>query len=674
MRGEGAASAIPLAGVAPPVRPTAAGTPSPLRRPSVVLACTIFVLSGMNASAQTVEDRARAAATASRKRSGDSEALRRNYVTPGLAAQPVATVDERTRFTPEIACKRSATMLELMVQPAATGDIGRLVVSRDGDLDGRFDSSFTAPFPVSGICANGVIACQPGTWNACRSYRWDIVAGGAVTLAPTDLTALSGCTCINASCGANLVMGNLPAVLKDLGGGVVGALTSVDPRIGVAEASIDGPVIRYTGAATTACAASPGVAATGYRANPAAIQGDAFAAARANGVFQALSGSATGRGKVEQTRACTIEREVRLAEVNADDIIARIAGGYATLAPSPDTRLFQLGSPTDDSLKGGNCRLFDFRMTLRVGDADRLKSVRLSRYFMDDWMQLRIDGRQVLADPSSWTGTGIPTRKCERKRTWHGAPDLDLTSYLTPGDHEIWLRIAVGGEGEAFAEIAATLDTSCRSSERIVDLCAGYAGDKACRLVDETVDDVVTVRNGVVTGLRPLVQSRAFGSGACTVSLTREFFRKARRYSCTSDTAVMSEPDLSRSAYIIDHSTETMLADRTRSADGDTTNSTRTFGLPDRGSVPACETLCKTRAPGVNTAAAPDGVVGSRQTDPAGWQTFYHACTTAKVCPAGPGEEIVSPCGCLDDFPEAAVMMQTMRLGGADLVCTSAAR
>lgn len=636
--------------------------------------CTLFVLSGMNASAQTVEDRARAAATKSRQRSGDSEAIRRNYVTPGLAAQPVATVDERTRFTPEIACKRSATMLELIVQPAATGDIGRLIVSRDGDLDGRFDSSFTAPFPISGICANGVIACQPGTWSACRSYRWGIGAGGAVALASTDLTALSGCTCINASCGANLVMGNLSTVLKDLGGGVVGALTSVDPRIGVAEASIDGPVIRYTGAATTACAASPVVAATAYRANPAAIQGDAFAAARANGVFQALSGSATGRGKVEQTRACTIEREVRLAEVDADDIIARIAGGYATLAPTSDTRLFQLGSPTDDSLKGGNCRLFDFRMTLRVGDVDRLKSVRLSHYFMDDWMQLRVDGRQVLADPAGWTGTGTPARKCERKRTWHGSPGLDLTPYLTRGDHEIWLRVAVGGEGEAFAEIAATLDTGCTSSERVIDLCAGYAGDKACRLVDENVDDVVTVRNGVVTGLKPLVQSRSFGSGSCTLVLTRDFFHKERRYSCGSDTGVTPEPDLGRAAYIVDRSTETMLADRTRAPDGGTSSSTRAFGIPDRGSVPACETLCKTRAPTVNTAAAPAGVVGARQTDPAGWQTFYHACTTANVCPAGPGEQIVSPCGCLDDFPEAAVMMQTVRLGGADLVCTSATR
>jgi hypothetical protein len=37
----------------------------------------------------------------------------------------------------------------------------------------------------------------------------------------------------------------------------------------------------------------------------------------------------------------------------------------------------------------------------------------------------------------------------------------------------------------------------------------------------------------------------------------------------------------------------------------------------------------------------------------------------------GEGEELVTACGCLDDFPEAAVMMQTVRLAGSDLACTA---
>ena len=102
--------------------------------------------------------------------------------------------------------------------------------------------------------------------------------------------------------------------------------------------------------------------------------------------------------------------------------------------------------------------------------------------------------------------------------------------------------------------------------------------------------------------------------------------------------------------------------------------STRAFALPDRGSVPACEAVCKTRSAKANTDAAPAGVVGAQQTSPTGFDTFYHACSPGNVCPAGPGETIVTPCGCLDTFPEAVVMMQTVRLAGADLACTATAR
>jgi hypothetical protein len=76
-------------------------------------------------------------------------------------------------------------------------------------------------------------------------------------LAEVDLTSLAACYCINASCGSNLAWTNLATVLKDIGGGVVGALTTADPRIAVAQVAVDGPVIRYTGAQTTACSSAP---------------------------------------------------------------------------------------------------------------------------------------------------------------------------------------------------------------------------------------------------------------------------------------------------------------------------------------------------------------------------------------------------------------------------------
>jgi hypothetical protein len=669
--------ALPLSGAVPlsavPVRATAVlATRIRSRNLRAVLLVGAMLLSPSVLQAQTVEDRARAAATASRAKSSESDTLQQNYVTPGMSGQPIATVDGRKSFTPTIACQKTANLLEVLIQPNGTGDIGVVRISRDKDLDGKFDSSATLPIPVSGICANGIISCNPGTWDQCRSFRWDLDAAKDLKLTQVDMPELAGCYCVNDSCGNNLVFGNLASVLKDLGGGMVGALTTADPRIGVAEARINGPVIDYVGAQTTACTANPTIGQTSYRSNPAAIQGDAFALSSANPVFQALAASPAGSGKAQQLRGCTITREVTVKEVRVEDVISRTAGGYATIDDGSGNVDFLMGSPTNNSLSGGSCRLFDFRMTLQVEDPDRLKSASLPYYFVDDWGQLRIDGTLVTYGPGAWTGSGYPPGKCERKRTSYFAPNIDLKPWLAKGDHEIWLRVAVGGGGEAFAQVHAEVDTSCTTNERIVDLCSGYAADPKCSLSEELVDGVQTFRNGVATGLRPLPQTRLFGNTTCTLQLTRPFFERNRTYVCSTDSTALPEPDLSRGAYIIDHSTETLLADRQKAKDGSVATSTRAFALPPQGAVPACEPICKTRAPKANTAAAPDGVVASRQNSLSGYDTFYHTCDAANTCLTGPGEEVVSACGCLDDFPEAVVMMQTVRLAGADMTCTSA--
>ncbi|WP_255245668.1 hypothetical protein [Sphingobium sp. D43FB] len=649
-----------------------------MTRPVRLLLCAAspLILHAMalaQATSPTVEERARAAAAASRARTADSDALRSNVVTPGLAGQPIATVDGKSSFTPSINCQKTATLLELLVQPGTTGDLGQVRIARDRDFDGTFDSQTLLPVAVSGVCANGVIACDPGTWEGCRAFAWSVDESQNIGLTQSAMTQLAGCYCLNNSCGSNLAWGNMAGVLKDLGGGVVGALTTADPRIGVAQAQVEGPVIRYTGAQTTACATNPTVDQVRYKAGPTLLAGDAEAVSAASSIFQAIKASPAGLGKAEQISACTISREISMSSPDPQAIIARASGGYATTTPTPDRLSFLMGSPGDDSLKGGKCRLFDFRMTIDVHDRDRLKAVRLARYYADDWAQVRVDGELVTSGPTTWTGLGLPPGKCEKGGPFNAAPGLDLTDYMTPGSHEVWLRVAVGDEGEAFAQIDADLDLACRASERVVDLCAGYAGQSQCHLKDETVDGVATFRSGVGTGLSPLPQTRTVGTGTCTTQLTRDFFLRERRYACAIDTGGQTPPDLSRGAYIIDRSTETLLADRARTADGGVAQTTRPFALPGRGSVPACEPICKTRAARVNSDAAPDGVVSALQNSPQGWDIYYHTCIADNVCPAGDSEEIVSACGCLDDFPEAVAMMQTVRLAGADLVCTATA-
>jgi hypothetical protein len=622
------------------------------------------------AGAQTLEDRARAAAAASAARTSSSPALLQNYVTPGLAGQPISTLDQTKSFTAALACAKSARLLEILVQPSSTGDLGSVRIARDTDLDGSFDSSLTLPMPVSGICANGIVSCQPGTWKACTFFRWDVDAGHTLKLTQVDMPNVQSCYCINASCGTHLAWANMSQILGDLGGGVVGALTTADPRYGVAQAQVSGPVIDYVGAQATGCAATPTVTQTAYAANPAAITGDATARAQSSSIFQMLKGSPAGAGKVAETRSCTIQRQVAITSPSYDDIVTA-SGAYQSVTDcGAGCRRYRIGG-------SGSCDVppstYSARFTLH--QPDRLVSARIVAMDGDDWMQARVNGVPAASigdDP--WMSLSVPN-DCGTDHHHNASPNVDLAGPLKAGSVQIDALIrAHGSHKKGTLDIEIQVDTGCRSQETLADLCGGYAADPQCSLLAESVDGVETVRQGVVTGLTPLPTTRLFGSAACTIQLTRPFFERDRSYRCLSDTGSPPAPDLTRAAYIIDHSTETLLVDRTVGANGNVTTTATPFSRPTEPPVPACEAICKTTAPKVNNAAAPAGVVGAEQNMPTGTNTFYHVCDAANHCPIGSGETLVSDCGCLDSFPEAAVMMQTVRLAGADIACTSATR
>src|SRR3546814_1861146 len=75
----------------------------------------------------------------------------------------------------------------VVVQPSGTWYLGRVSIARDTDLDGTVDATSNLPVPVSGICANGVVSCQPGSWNGCSFYRWDVDAAKALKLTSVDM-------------------------------------------------------------------------------------------------------------------------------------------------------------------------------------------------------------------------------------------------------------------------------------------------------------------------------------------------------------------------------------------------------------------------------------------------------------------------------------------------------
>ncbi|MFZ5572889.1 MAG: hypothetical protein ACOZF0_21020 [Thermodesulfobacteriota bacterium] len=142
----------------------------------------------------------------------------------------------------------SGCFLELKAIPGPSGDIVTLTLQQDTNLDNVFDTAYTAPVIVSGVCKGGVIACDSGTWNNCRFYVWRVNAGSAVYLEEVeDITHLDGCYCLNTHCGSDLVAGNMDFILKNMGGGVVAAIQKSTPNVLVTAVSVDTNSIQYYG-------------------------------------------------------------------------------------------------------------------------------------------------------------------------------------------------------------------------------------------------------------------------------------------------------------------------------------------------------------------------------------------------------------------------------------------
>lgn len=147
----------------------------------------------------------------------------------------------------------SNIFLDLFARPSSTGDLDFAVIRQDLDFNDHFDYAYNVPFPISGICKNGVISCVPGTWANCSYWKWH---GERVTLQnrdsapsfpPYTIEDMQGCYCINSSCGSSLAWTNLNAIIRDLGDGAVEGIKEQNPKYCVTNVELTTANARYYG-------------------------------------------------------------------------------------------------------------------------------------------------------------------------------------------------------------------------------------------------------------------------------------------------------------------------------------------------------------------------------------------------------------------------------------------
>ena len=614
-------------------------------------------------------------------RFGSSDAANRNLSQPLTSpTKLMQTVDGSQSFPANITAPASARFLEVFIQPSATGDLQKVIISQDLDTNGSFDSVYTLPRPVSGVCGNGYISCDQGTWTGCRSFRWSAGPDARIVDAPASITDLGGCYCINKSCGSNLVWSNSAIVLQDLGGGIVNAIHNGNSAFTITNVSYDTTTIDYfgrvTGSTTTAAdsvgslATSPTVSTlTGYYSNWAGLTGarDSVAMAQ-SGDPQSLysllanSGAATqANGKMSTcaiTRNSTIQTTTRTlndsgtSQVCTDHLIfiqvhkvsdAEYQFQYLDSGPGG------LGAAHNNcgDNPGGNGWHTIRDVALSPPDPNRMEKV-----------------MQANLTLSTITGPGCSAGS--------GSVDGIVNGFDTP----VQTSTACPASGAQFPTFTWSYTVQIKADqyvEGVDNQCATLESDADCRLQSETVDGVQTFANFNATGLTPLPGCRTFTGEVDTNTVCRDWWQKKRTYVCGSQTYDFSAIGTRFGTVVTsstDNGTSLDFQDKRLGAGG-WNAANGSIALPGRDPAATCEQACKTRIPKDDTQVTLSGDVTTMRNPATSYDFFYRVCDQNGQCPAGPGEEVVKECQCINEFAEAATIIQTLRTAGKDTICTT---
>lgn len=617
---------------------------------------------------------------------GSKEGIQQNISNPMTNSNtPMQTLDDSRQFDAQLSCPSSKEFLKVFIQPSATGDLSTVTVGQDTNMDGTTDYNYHVPALVSGVCANGFISCSSGTWLNCVPYKWIVDGTGKAGIQMTGLSDLGGCYCINNSCGSNLVWTNLPLVLKDLGGGIAGALQAFDPQLTVSDVRIDGTLITYYGQKAGDCNSAGGGTGVNnpeqYYSNWPLLDADVETTALAQSAdpqsyYSMLSDSYALRQSNLGLKSCTVRKVVATASIGVYDIVSPVGGSGGNIRSCGGKCIEIVLGIEGNNYWCAGCSIFETYYDILVKRPDLIGSATLARVKWDDWIQIWINSQLAWNGPyGNWTSpTAGPPGACELSTSWNKYPDTDFTGYFrSQGIVRTKNRVAVAGCGEGFSIVRLNVNTTCDATATTSDNCAAIESDPGCEFKEETVDGVYTYRDFNPTGLTPVNSCRQFACEVDSTQVCSDWWEKKRVYLC--QTAGYDFSDVQkRMGNVVsttkDNTSNMYYQDLRKNSSGNWIYESVDTALPERDIFKDCEKACKTRKPKADTRVGTSGHTGQYQTNTQGYDFFYKTCVN-NSCPLGAGEEIVKDCQCIDEFAEATTVMQSLRMAGRDIICSS---
>ena len=576
---------------------------------------------------------------------GSAAGIRDNAYTPITSnASPMQTLDGSKSFSGQIQCPSSKEFLTVLLTPVAGGD-ANVIVGEDLDMDGTVEYSYSAPVIVSGVCANGVISCNAGTWNNCKGFKWVANAAGQVSLANVSIADLGGCYCINNSCGNNLLLTRTGQILGSVGGGVTGAIQGISPKYTITETTISGTSISYHGQDTAGCSAlaAPGNLPTAYYSNSNGnmpgllLAGDGAAEAQAqsanpNSYYSLLSTAYSRYSNPAQFVSCTIDRVGAVATNIQRFTQASTAGQLCTdhfafmRIHKIDDLNYQL-EYVDTSPGGGyhwNCGgAFPWEAPI----------------YPDNWHALATVSVPQLPDANYRLTTAIfQMQNIQGAGCFGGSATVNG---LTNGfDTTVNTGIVCPASGAQFPTFNWSYDlewTKDSYVENVNNGCAGQEQDPACTLWQETVDGVLTYANFMPTGITPLPSCKTFSGAISTFLECRNWWSKIRKYRCDTGQTWDFSDAKKRVDNVVNTTRDNTLTmnyqDLRKDSGGNWVSDNDSVTLGSRVDYSAPILACKTRKPSRKTDAVLAGNATQYLSNPASWDFFYKKCDDSGNCP-----------------------------------------
>lgn len=614
---------------------------------------------------------------------GSSDGIRQNAVNPMTAGGlPMTNINGTTSFNaPLVICPASKKFLDVSIVPGNKGDIAGVYVQQDTDFDSLFDYTYYVPVAVSGVCGNGVISCDAGTWNNCRHFKWVAGPDGRAGLQEVAMQDLGGCFCVNNSCGNGLVLNQLNYVLSTLGGGVVGAVQAVNPQWAVSNASTVDMTISYYGQNSDQCAAPHAPWASGppepqqyYGSSTGVLdsagQSEAGAqASRPDSAYAILMNSMAAQANPSEHRRCSITNTVNVLtaeqapnylwlpwlHITVTCLYGRDSVNTCGAAVEVDrTRDGSYDSP-NDSKSWGCCWTSAADITTVGRNLSDQCVIQEQRSYSVSASEIRKD-----AGSESWAFYDGGGKGSGGNVTIYGIKYERISPPICPAGSQY-----------------VAMDAKCYKdtlSQGQQDGCASLSNEPNCRLKDETVDGVNTYRNFSPTSLTVLPSCRTFMGRLQNFDVCNSWWTKERTYLCQTSSVYDFNSLKERAANISNTTTlgsgSITYQDKTPNSSGGWDYSTNTVSADTSGGSSSCMTACKTRKAASNTQASLSGTTAQSNVSTSSWEFFYKTCT-ASTCPVGGVEEILIDCQCIDEFAEAATIMETMNHAAKDLICSN---